>query len=319
MGAREWKKGIFMKRKLLFDMKSLYRDDLRIYGYEFGKGEKTACIMGATRGNEIQQVFICSQLVQRLKELEEKGAINQGKKIMVIPTINSFSMNIGKRFWPTDNTDINRMFPGYNLGETTQRIASGVFEEIKDYEYGIQFASNYIAGDFIPHVRMMKTGFEDVDMAKKFELPYVVLRTPRPYDTTTLNYNWQIWETYAFSVYTCATDKIDIVSATQAVEAVLTFLSKQEIVYYNAPETKESKIVEETDMMTIKSACAGIFIPKVGIGESVESETVLAEIIDPYEGKVMEYIRAPRNGTVFFLHVNPMILSHAVAFRLILE
>ena len=35
-------------------------------------------------------------------------------------------MNIGKRFWSADNTDINRMFPGYNLGETTQRIAAGV-------------------------------------------------------------------------------------------------------------------------------------------------------------------------------------------------
>jgi hypothetical protein len=33
------------------------------------------------------------------------------------------------------------MFPGYDAGETTQRIAAGVFEKIKDYEYGIQFAS----------------------------------------------------------------------------------------------------------------------------------------------------------------------------------
>lgn len=155
-----------MKRKMIFNMKSLYRDDLRIFGYEFGKGSKTACIVGATRGNEIQQVFICSQLVKRLKELEAEGAINNGNSIMVIPSINPFSMSIGKRFWPTDNTDINRMFPGYNLGETTQRIAAGVFEEIQNYDYGIQFASNYISGDFIPHVRMMKTGFENEELAK---------------------------------------------------------------------------------------------------------------------------------------------------------
>ena len=31
-----------------------------------------------------------------------------------------------------------------------------------------------------------------------FGLPYAFIRTPRPYDTTTLNYNWQIWETKAF-------------------------------------------------------------------------------------------------------------------------
>lgn len=308
-----------MKRKLLFDMKSLYRDDLRAYGYEFGNGEKTACIMGATRGNEVQQVFICAKLVQRLKELEAGGAMNRGRSIMVVPSVNPFSMNIGKRFWPTDNTDINRMFPGYNLGETTQRIAAGIFEHIKDYQYGIQFASNYIAGDFIPHVRMMKTGFEDVDMAKQFELPYVVLRNPRPYDTTTLNYNWQIWETHAFSVYTCATDKIDIVSAMQAVESVLTFLSKQGIVYYNAPEAKESAVVEESDLLTVKSSQAGIFLPKVEISERVEAGKVLAEIVDPYEGRTLEQVISAGNGTIFFLHVNPMILSHAVAFRIIPE
>lgn len=31
---------------------------------------------------------------------------------------------------------------------------------------------------------------------------YVVMRKPEPIDTTTLNYNWQVWETNAFSVYT---------------------------------------------------------------------------------------------------------------------
>lgn len=62
----------------------------------------------------------------------------------MVPSVNHFSINIGKRFWPSDNTDINRMFPGYKEGETTQRIAAGVFENIKDYSYGIQFASFYI-------------------------------------------------------------------------------------------------------------------------------------------------------------------------------
>ena len=28
------------------------------------------------------------------------------------------------------------------------------------------------------------------------------MRKPEPIDTTTLNYNWQTWETNAFSVYT---------------------------------------------------------------------------------------------------------------------
>ena len=177
------------------------------------------------RGNEVQQMYVCSRMVQELKKREAKGLIAEDNEIMVIPCVNYYSMNIGKRFWAMDNTDINRMFPGYNLGETTQRIAAGVFENVSNYKFGIQFTSFYMQGSFIPHVRMMKTGFEDIELAKDFGLPYVFRREARPYDTTTLNYNWQIWETMAFSVYTNATDSIDTNSAAEAVNAVLTFLN----------------------------------------------------------------------------------------------
>ena len=104
---------------------------MNITGYQFGSGEKSVCIIGSMRGNEVQQLFSCSKLIQRLKILEEQNLIKEGKSILVIPCVNSYSMNIGKRFWPTDNTDINRMFPGYSEGETTQRIAAGVFDIIK--------------------------------------------------------------------------------------------------------------------------------------------------------------------------------------------
>ena len=182
-----------MKEKLLFELNSVYRDNMRIKGYSFGEGEESACIVGATRGNEVQQLYICSRLINIFKQLEHQGKIKYGKSVMVIPTVNSHSMNIGKRFWSTDNTDINRMFPGYSLGETTQRIAAGVFENISSYKFGIQFTSFYMQGDYIPHVRVMQTGFEDIELAKDFGLPYVYRRNARPYDTTTLNYNWQLW------------------------------------------------------------------------------------------------------------------------------
>lgn len=118
-----------MKETTLFELSSVYRDNMRVKGYTFGTGEKTVCIVGATRGNEVQQVFICSQLIKIFTQFEKQGKIKGGKSIMVVPTVNSYSMNIQKRFWPTNNTDINRMFPGYNLGETTQRIAGGVLEK----------------------------------------------------------------------------------------------------------------------------------------------------------------------------------------------
>lgn len=305
-----------MKEKIIYKLSSVYRDDFRITGYLFGDGEPSVCIVGAIRGNEIQQLFTCSQLVKRLKMLEENGDLTPGKSILVIPSVNPYSLNIRKRFWPTDNTDINRMFPGYHLGETTQRIAAGVFDVIKEYKLGIQFASFYMPGVFIPHVRMMDTGYQDTELAKKFGLPYVVIRTPQPYDTTTLNYNLQLWNSNAFSLYTHETDNIDKFSSKMAVDAVLRFLKHNKIIRYNGHEGYSSQVIMEKKLVPVKAHAAGIFDPIVYVEREVEKGDLLAQILNPYDSSVEDQIISPTNGTVFFMHNHPLTYNNTVVFKI---
>lgn len=306
-----------MQKKTIYEIKAIYRDDLRVIGYKFGKGKKSVCIVGSMRGNEIQQLYTCSQLVKRMKKLEEQGKIHKGHSIMIIPSVNPYSMNIKKRFWPTDNTDINRMFPGYDLGETTQRIAAGVFEAIKDYTYGIQFASFYMPGNFTPHVRMMKSGFEDVEMAKEFGMPYIVLRKVRPYDTTTLNYNWQLWETKAFSLYTTSTNQIDKDSAKEAIAGILRFLAKEDVIDYEGHNGYQSMVVNDKDMISVRAKKSGLFEAKVSVGQEIEKGQTLAKIIDPYEGCARDVIVSPVDGFVFFAHNEPLTYANTAVFKLI--
>lgn len=306
-----------MKKETIYEIKSLYRDNFRVTGYRFGEGRKAACIVGSSRGNEIQQIYTCSQIVKRFKELEREGRIKDGNEILVIPSINPYSMNIQKRFWPTDNTDINRMFPGYDLGETTQRIAGGVFEAIKDYAFGMQFTSFYMPGNFIPHIRVMKTGLEDVQLAKQFGMPYVVERKVRPYDTTTLNYNWQLWESKAFSIYTTSTTTIDEDSARQAVRGILNFLDRQGIIEHKAHAGYISEVVEDVDMVSVRTKSSGIFEREVEIFQEVQKGQILARVLDPYEGEVLEEITSPVEGIVFFAHNEPLTYSHTAVFKLV--
>ena len=53
-----------MRKEIIFTLENSYRDNMDVYGFHFGKGEKAACIVGAIRGNEVQQLYICSQLVK---------------------------------------------------------------------------------------------------------------------------------------------------------------------------------------------------------------------------------------------------------------
>lgn len=306
-----------MRKKIIYQLNSLYRDPMKVIGYSFGKGEPAICIMGALRGNEIQQVYICSQLNKKLKQLERDGKITPGKEILVVPTGNPYSINVGRRFWPADNTDINRMFPGYNLGETTQRIAAGIFDAIRHYQYGIHLCSFYMAGSFLPHIRMMHTGLEEISLADGFGLPYTIVRKPKPYDTTTLNYNWQIWETDAFSLYTSDTEQINQESARIGVEAMLRFMAAQGIIDYEAKEVEKTVVKWEKDMAVVKSDCAGFLLPCVRVGEQVEKGELLAEVIDPYMGEVKKEIVAPEGGRIFFERNKPIIYANTVLFRII--
>ena len=306
-----------MKKKIIYEIKGLYRDSFRITGFEFGKGKKSLCIVGSMRGNEVQQLYCCSQLVKKFRQLEEERRIRPDVKILIIPCCNPYSINTQKRFWTVDNTDINRMFPGYDLGETTQRIADGIFSQIKDYEYGIQFTSFYMPGEFIPHVRLMDEGYSDVITAMKFGMPYVVKRTVRPYDTATLNYNWQVWNTKAYSLYTSTTSRIDKKSAGQAVLSILRFCKSVGFVKYQENGDHPSIVISDKELISVRTAKSGIFEPLVKVGDSVDEGTPLAEIINPYDGSVMETLYAPRRGTLFFMHSDPITYAETAVIKMV--
>lgn len=306
-----------MHKEEIYTVKSPYREDMTIWGYRFGKGEPAACILGSVRGNEMQQMYICSQLVRALKELEANGCINANKRIMVIPVINGMGLNVSKRFFGVEDMDINRGFPGKVNGDTTDRIAHGIFEKIKEYTYGIQLTSFYMSGEFVPHVRMMETGYQNTSLANLFGLPYVVVRKPSPLDTKTLNYNWQNEMTAAFSVYTNKNDTIDEESARQAVAAVLRFLTRMGIIRYESHSGYISHVIMEHDLTDVHVEKGGIFKGLVKPGEDVRYGELLAEVIDPYEGFIRETITAPTDGIVFFAHTEPLVAQGDIAYRLI--
>lgn len=307
-----------MTEKTIYALESVYREPLEIKAFCFGDmSQKTICIMGAMRGNEVQQMYVCARLVKELKKLEINGQITKNTGIMVIPCANYHSMNIGKRFWAMDNTDINRMFPGYDLGETTQRIADGIFSEIQGFEYGIQLASFYQPGQFLTHVKQMVTEFTSDDGLTDFGLPYALKRTPRPYDTTTLNYNWQIWNTKAYSLFTHSTDDMKEDSADNAVNAILRFMKNRGIINYPIHPGYVTSVISESDMIQVHSPCGGICRVKTKIGDAVDRGQVIAEILDPLTCEILAEIKAPEKSTVFFHFASPLIVEGTVIFKLI--
>ncbi len=308
-----------MKKEILYRLPSPYRDDFKVHGYRFGEGKESLVVVGAIRGDEIQQQYTCAALIKRLTALEQSGALVLDHEILVIPSVNPFSMNIGKRFWSMDNTDINRMFPGYDKGETTQRIAAAIFESVKSYTYGVQLASYYVPGEFVPHVRMLNTGYHPEKEAKYFGMPYVYVKDYTPYDTTLLNYNWQIWGVKAFSIYTGHTRKLVEECVDSAVESLLRFMVSVGMLTTSVRPGYHSQVISNADLVSVKSTTSGLLCTRCVAPQSVRKGDLLAEIVDPYDATIRESIYAPVDGVLFFNQENPLVIEGARVFEIVEE
>ncbi len=78
-----------MKKEVIYSLSGLYRGDFRVTGYRFGKGERCCCIIGSLRGDEIQQLYMCGQLVRILSHLEKKGDFAHDREVLIIHSMNS--------------------------------------------------------------------------------------------------------------------------------------------------------------------------------------------------------------------------------------
>ena len=190
------------------------------------------------------------------------------------------------------------VLPGSNLGNRSWlRFSRSTPAGVCPACGHIHFASFYLPGDFVPHIRIMNTGYQTASLGNLFGLPYVVMRKPAPIDTTTLNYNWQIWETNAFSIYTKETDEADEQSAQEAVAAVLRYLSRVGLLRYHCHSGYLSTVVQENEMANVLTP-AGV-------------------ILDPFTAEVEAEITCPTSGVVFFALKKPLTTEHEVAFKVI--
>lgn len=306
-----------MKKDVIATVPSYFRDDMHIMGYRFGKGEKTCAVLGALRGSEVQQLYVCSRLVAFLREVERDGGIMPGKSVLVVPTAIGLSMNVGERLWSPENMDINRRFPGDSEGTTTERIAAALYDKLKAYKYGVQLTSFYQPGAFIPHVRMMETGRQTPELGREFGLPYVYVRTPRISDQTTLNYCWQFAGTQAYSLYAGKTKEIDENAAEQSLRAIIRFLNRRGVIRSEMTPGSTAAIITNDDLLTVSSGSAGLLRRVKHAGAHVRRGEQLAFILNPLDGSVKEVLKTPVTGMLFFIQDGPFVTEHSPVFQVL--
>ena len=309
-----------------------YRDPMDVRAFSFGidasgkalgRGgdpsglERALCVVAGVRGDEILQTLVCALLVEQLERMERAKGLTRGKLIRVIPCANPASMGIGRRFWPLDKTDVNRMFPGTSDGETTQRIAAGLFANVRDFRYGVHLSSFYLEGDFIPHVRVMHGPGERGNHGGDFCLPYVTHYDPGSLDTTTLHYNWRAHGTEAYTLFTRKTTVADERIARDAVQSLLRFMCARGLTRRPYHGGYRSLDLAERSLVPVHVPVGGVCCPVVRVGDVVERGQLLATVRDLLSGRVTARVTAPCDGVVFYHARMPLVNEQTLAFQIV--
>jgi predicted deacylase len=106
-------------------------------------------------------------------------------------------------------------------------------------------------------------------------------------------------------------------TSDQTIDSILRFLNKIGVSQYEVRSIGyESILMEEEELINIRAHRAGIFYRVVGAGQNVHKGDTLARILAPYDCSVLEEVKTPESGVVFFAHNRPLALEHNVIYRI---
>jgi len=306
-------------REEILRIPSATREDLVLTAFHFG--ERTAkphvAIVAGLHGDEYNGVYAAAQLVHRLSALKPDQIPG---RITVIPAVNVFGLNTGSRFWPFDDTDINRMFPGYALGETTQRIAASVTAATSDATHLIDIHASNDALRELPQVRLYDQDISIVDEARSFRLPFVWRRLPSAAVANQMTYLFSKRIPNAYIIQAGSAGRINKGFVQDVVAGIGRFLTHVSAVnpgtFTGDGGGSESVVLDSTRIGFCYALDAGIFVTAVSTGDHVEDGDLIGEIVSPLDGTVRATLLSPITGVVMTLRVSPVVYDNDLLARI---
>ncbi|MFO1518861.1 MAG: succinylglutamate desuccinylase/aspartoacylase family protein, partial [bacterium] len=233
------------------------------------------------------------------------------KRVILIPAVNVFGMNTRQRHWPFDGTDINRMFPGYDQGETTQRIAACVYQATEKAHYRIDLHNSNLHFEETPQVCLYKPTDAELKTAAFFGLSAVVEQKPDKIITTTLGSAWKMRGGENFVLQAGYAGGIQTPHCEALFESLVRFLIRVGALSgcVLAEQERDTHYFGVHQSIPVHSNQAGVFVSKLQVGHWVRQGEVLGFLYDGFEGALLSEITAPASGLLGGLRQHPLIFE----------
>jgi predicted deacylase len=306
-----------MSQHRLFHMTAPLREDLEIFYHDVGESSRppSMALVAGLHGDELNGVFVLSRLAAFLTGVADGQHPGQQlrARVIIIPAVNIFGLNTGQRHWPFDNTDINRMFPGYDGGETTQRIAHAVLGVTRSAHYRIDMHSAGLDFEELPQVRLYDPSAEEHTSARLFGLPAVIERATNSIFSSTIGHAWKASGGVNFVLRGGYAGNLQLPHCEQLFHALVVFLQRTGLLQGPpvAPEPDEEDVhyFGVTQTCRIVADTAGLFISDLKVGRWLRAGELIGHVYDGFDGQERAVVKAPVAGLLSGIRRQPLLFE----------
>jgi hypothetical protein len=299
------------------------REDFDIPYHDIGDhlGSPRAAFVAGLRGDELNGVFVLSRLANFLHSVEAGQHPGQQlrHRVIIVPAVNILGLNTYSRYWPFDNTDINRMFPGHDAGETTQRIAHAVLEVSRAAHYRIDLHSSNHDFEELPQIRLYEATADMRATARLFGLPAVIESPTSAVFAATLGHAWNTWGGENFVLQAGQAGNLQLPHCEWVFRALVAFLQRTGILHGTplSPEQDDDvHMFGSNQTVPLVAETAGLFISHQEVGRWLQAGDLIGQVFDGFDGQTRAEIKAPVNGLLSGIRRQPLLFEGDLIARL---
>lgn len=276
----------------------------------------TVSIVSGIHGDELDGLYITYLLKQFLHSNRSKLR----GKVKLIPVMNPSGIDVSHRFWPFTKIDINRQFPGDPSGESTQRIAHAIFNELKESRLVIDIHSSNLFVFELPQVRILeKFSEQSLPLTAFLGVPLVWMHAAPTVIETTLSYNLNQQGIPTLVIECGISHRLTLSYCQQIFEGILNLFHHLKILETPARTVLKGqpKIATDSNVTYLNAEHAGLFLSQLEVGTQVRKNDLVGEIFDPVRGEKAEEVLSPADGLLFTIRSHPVCYPGSLLGRIV--
>ena len=281
---------------------------------ENGRSKKRLSLVTGTHGDELEGQYLAyivgSYLDEHIDCLD--GIVD------IYPALNPMGIDSITRGVPMFDLDMNRVFPGSKDGTMIEMLCSMIVDDISGSDVCVDVHSSNIFLKEIPQIRMsVPTAPTLLPYAKMMNVDFIWIHDAATVLESTLAHTLNTRGTKTLVVEMGVGMRITKEYCKQLFGGIFNLLKELGMWSGETTPVREPIVSEGREVGFVNSDAAGIFVPCVSFGETVEKGDHIGDVVDPLSSKTVEKVDAVCDGMIFTLREYPVVYGGSLLARIL--